>query len=167
MDEGKQKISGNVWVLALFVLMIAGVLTGILLGQKQDEQYKANEQLGQQAMQKFKEGNIEAAEADLRKLTELYPDSYQTHWKYGISLLMAGKYAEAEKELRKARELHPFLVQNQQFVVQYGEAMYRQGKYADAERYFVEAQKLNTNPELSNRLVPVLQDIKVRMAQKQ
>jgi tetratricopeptide (TPR) repeat protein len=63
--------------------------------------------LARQAQQKAREGQHEEALALYRQAVQAAPESFQANQAYGVSLDIAGQYAEARKYLAKAVQLAP------------------------------------------------------------
>lgn len=48
----------------------------------------------------FKMGDIKGSIEDFEKYIKLHPDAYNDHWRYGISLYYAGKFADGAKQFK-------------------------------------------------------------------
>lgn len=67
----------------------------------------ASADLARQAQQKARDGHHEEALALFRQAIQLAPDSFQANQGYGVSLDIAGQYAEARKHLARAIQVAP------------------------------------------------------------
>ncbi|MFT9849636.1 tetratricopeptide repeat protein [Aneurinibacillus sp. REN35] len=142
----KEKTAGKMRNIVFYVLLstlFAGVITSIILGEKQDKRFAQDSQLFNQANNELKQGNFSKSESVYNQLITKHSNSYILLWRYALSLSGQGKYKEANQYFLKAREIRPFLLRNPQFLAQYGESLYRSGDYKKAERYLIESQKIS------------------------
>ncbi|GEN35163.1 tetratricopeptide repeat protein [Aneurinibacillus danicus] len=167
MGESVSGKSRNMIVYGLTLLAVVCIPIGVWLGNKQDEKYRADYETYQRAQQQSKEGKFAEAGKAYQALLSTYPDSYVLLWRYGLSLAAEKKYEEADKYFLKAQKQRPFLVRNQRYLIQYGEVLYRLGNYTKAKKYLEEGRKLNTDPQLSEMALPLLNDINAKLQAKQ
>jgi predicted Zn-dependent protease len=158
----EEKISGrmrNMMVYSLLGLTIVGLAILVVIGNKQDEKYKKENELYQVAQSQLREAKFNEAEKNLEQLLANHSNNYNLQWQYALSLAAQQKYDQASKYFLKAQQQRPFLVRDQKFVMQFGEVLYHQGNYAKAKRYLEEGKRINTDPELSLKVDPLLNDI--------
>jgi predicted Zn-dependent protease len=166
----EERVSGrtrNFVVYGLFLFVIIGITISLVTGSKQEEQYRSESQIYETAKKKMQEKKFTEAEKQIGQLLSLHPDSYVLQWQYALILSQQKKYEEASKYFVKAQKQRPFLVRNQQYLMQFGEVLYHQGNYARAKRYFEEGKRINTDPKLSAMVDPLLNDINNKLGKKQ
>jgi predicted Zn-dependent protease len=167
MGESVSGKSRNMIVYGLTLLAVVCIPIGVWLGNKQDEQYQADYETYQRAQQYSQEEKFAEARKAYQALLSTHPESYVLLWRYGVSLAAEKKYEEADKYFLKAQKQRPFLVRNQRYLIQYGEVLYRLGNYTKAKKYLEEGRKLNTDPQLSEMALPLLNDINAKLQAKQ
>lgn len=92
---------------------IAWYLNGEALGQarKHDEAIKSFDKayeldnklmvaINQRGGEKFKKGDIKGSLEDFEAFIKAKPEAYDDHWRYGISLYYAGKFADGAKQFK-------------------------------------------------------------------
>ncbi|BAU26523.1 tetratricopeptide repeat protein [Aneurinibacillus soli] len=165
----EKKFSGrmrNILVSLLLALGIVAIIITSVLGSKQDETYKQGAGAFKDIQEKFAQRDYASAQKELEQLIASYPNSYLVQWQYGISLAGQQKYQEAAEWYEKARKQRPFLVRNQQYVLQYGEVLYHVQDYKRATRYLKEVEKLNQHPQFTEQAHVLLADIAEKEAKQ-
>ncbi|HET8656466.1 MAG TPA: FG-GAP-like repeat-containing protein [Longimicrobiaceae bacterium] len=90
-------------------VLLGAVLTLAAGGCRSEKKVGMDELLSirSEALDDLQRDKLAEAEAGFRKLVDLAPDDPFGHAKLGLTYLRAGKFDEAEPELRRARELDP------------------------------------------------------------
>jgi predicted Zn-dependent protease len=158
-SKGKQR---NVVVYIIALLFTAGITYGSIAANSQDRIFASRSQEYEKAVSEMGQGNFSKSEQMFKNLLNSNPDSYILMWQCAISLMQQKKYEEAEQYFVKTQNQRPFIVKNQQYLAQYGETLYHIGNYKKAEKYLVEAKQLNTKPEITKQIEPVLAEIEQR-----
>lgn len=132
----------NIVFYVFFVILLAGIIAVVIMGEKQDKGFAQDSQLFNEANTKLKQQKFSEAETIYGELLKKHPDSYMLLWHYALSLSGQAKYKEANQYFLKAREIRPFLLRNHQFLAHYGESLYKSGDYKKAEKYLAESKKV-------------------------
>lgn len=125
------------------IILFAGVVATVIMGEKQDKAFIQDSQMFNEANNKLKQQKFSEAETSYNQLVKKHSDSYTLLWRYALSLSGQGRYEEANQYFLKAREIRPFLLKNHQFLAQYGESLYKSGDYKKAERYLTESKQMS------------------------
>jgi len=151
---GGINFQGNVRNIAVYILLslgLLGITVGTILGQKQDKDFREDYQAFVSADYNLAAGNISSAAPVLASLADRYPNSYNVIWDYGLSLLAQGEYLGADKYLTQVKVQHPFIINNDLFLLQYGTLQFDQGRYQMAEKYLLRLKQISQDPLLMQR----------------
>jgi outer membrane protein assembly factor BamD (BamD/ComL family) len=162
-------VNGRTRNFIVYSMVLLGIITAVLnlsLGEKQDKEFENTSRMYEEAKNAMKQSNFEHSSSLFQKLVTKQPDSYILLWNYGISLAAQQKYEEGYKYLVKTRQQHPFVVRDQQYLMQTGQVLYYTGKYTDAKRYIEEGIKLNTSADLTKKMEIFLDEIKQKTEKK-
>lgn len=100
-------------LLGLVILIVVGIVSAKVLASKQDEVFKYEDMLYQQAVQLFQEGNNEDASYFINELLLKKPDSEVANYLGGLIAAGKGEYNQAVILLQKSLDLNPHKVEDQ------------------------------------------------------
>lgn len=141
--NGRQR---NYLFIIILGLALAVVIYALVAGHRQDQAFRANYRLYQQAIALMGEGQYDQA---LQKFQGLDADSQATFQVLYMSAFcesQTGDHATAATHMQMAREARPALVQDAKFLQRYGVILFKLGQRQDAALYLKESLKYTSDP---------------------
>ena len=127
-------------------LALAVVTLALVAGHRQDQAFRANYQLYQQATALMGEGQYDQALQKFQGLDANSQATFQVLYKSAFCESQTGDYAAAASHMQMAREARPALVQDAKFLQRYGVILLKLGQRDDASLYLKESLKYPSDP---------------------
>lgn len=134
-------------LLGLVLLIGVGIVSAQVLASKQDEEFKYEDMLYQQANQLYQEGNNEEAALFINELLLKKPDSETANHLGGIITAENGEYNQAEILLQKSLDLNPHKVEDPMFMIQFAEVLFFAEKYLESKIVLEKCRDWGWSPE--------------------
>ncbi|MEK3764639.1 tetratricopeptide repeat protein [Solibacillus sp. FSL K6-4121] len=134
-------------LLGLVILIVVGIVSAKVLASKQDEVFKYEDMLYQQAVQLFQEGNNEDASYFINELLLKKPDSEVANYLGGLIAAGKGEYNQAVILLQKSLDLNPHKVEDPMFMIQFAEVLFFAEKYLDSKIVLEQCRDWGWTPE--------------------
>ncbi|HRY12494.1 MAG TPA: tetratricopeptide repeat protein [Syntrophomonadaceae bacterium] len=127
-------------------LVLAVIVYALTAGHRQDQAFRANYHLYQQAIALMSEGQYDQALQNFKSLDANSQATYQVLYMSAFCESQTGDYAAAASHMQMAQEARPALVQDPKFLQRYGVILFNLGRLEDAFLYLEESLKYPSDP---------------------
>ena len=134
-------------LVGLILLIVAGILTSKVLAKKQDEEFLINDQLYQQVVQLYSNGNYEEAKVYSSELIERAPKSEIANYIGGLIAAANNDVKQAVILLQKTLDINPHKVEDPIFMLQFGEVLVSAERKEDARIVLERCRDMGWAPE--------------------
>ncbi|MFL0581101.1 tetratricopeptide repeat protein [Solibacillus silvestris] len=134
-------------LLGLVLLIVVGIVSAQVLASKQDEEFKYEDMLYQQANQLYQEGNNEEASLFINELLLKQPNSESANRLGGIIAAEKGDYNQAVILLQKTLDLNPHNVEDPMFMIQFAEILFFAAEYLESKIVLEKCREWGWSPE--------------------
>lgn len=136
--NGRQR---NFLFLIVLGLTLVFVSSALIIGHRQDQVFRANYEIYQQAIALMGEKKYDLALQSFQALDTDSQATYQVLYMSAFCESQIGDYAAAAQHMQMAREARPALVQDPKFLQRYGVILFNLGDYPQAALYLNESLK--------------------------
>ncbi len=134
-------------VSGVVAFIIVGLIVAIVMANKQDEKFAANEALYNQAVQLQSEGNFEDAWEAILTVLEEEPNSEIANYVAAIIAANKNDPKQATIYMQKTLNINPHKVEDPMFMIQLGELFVAVERYEDAKTVLLRCQEWGWVPE--------------------
>ncbi len=141
--NGRQR---NYLLIIILGLTLVLVTLALIIGHRQDQAFRANYQLYQEAVALMGEQEYDLALQSFKSLDANSQATYQVLYMSAFCESQTGDYAAAASHMQMAQEARPALVQDPKFLQRYGVILFNLGRLEDAFLYLEESLKYPSDP---------------------
>lgn len=134
-------------LIAIVVLIFAGLTTAKVLGNKQNEDFILSDQLYQQTLQLYNQGNYEEAFKISADLLKRVPNSEVANYLGGLIASLNNEYNQAAILLQKTLDINPYKVEDAMFMIKFGEVLVYSERKDDAKIVLEKCRDMGWAPE--------------------
>lgn len=120
-------------VVAVVVLIIIGLISAKIMGDKQDEAFKENSSLYEQVVQLYSVQKSAEAAPLVEELLKKQPDSEVVNYLGGLIASGNEDYGQAAILLQKTLDINPYKVEDPIFMLQFAEVLVEVERFDDAK----------------------------------
>lgn len=141
--NGQQRNCLFVLILGLALVI---VIYALVAGHRQDQAFRSNYQLYQQAIALMGEGQYDQALQKFQGLDAHSQATFQVLYMSAFCESQTGDYVAAASHMQMAQEARPALVQDAKFLQRYGIILLHLGNHEGASLYLKESLKYPSDP---------------------
>jgi len=134
-------------LVGLILLIVAGIITSKVLAKKQDEEFLINDQIYQQVVQLYSNGNYEVAKEYSSELLKRTPKSEIANYIGGLIAAGNNDVKQATILLQKTLDINPHKVEDPMFMLQFGEVLVSAERKEDARIVLERCRDMGWAPE--------------------
>lgn len=120
-------------LVSVVVLIVIGLISAKIMGNKQDEEFKANNMLYEQVVQLYSAQNAAEAAPLMAELLKKQPDSEIVNYLGGMIATGNEDYGQAAILLQKTLDINPYKVEDPIFMLQFAEVLVEVERFDDAK----------------------------------